>query len=55
MKGSKNLNLKEVKEFQSQSYRRIVFDELSNFLTLSKNRKRIKNKTLKNLITNNQI
>ncbi len=36
-------NSKDSQDFQSSSYRRLVFDELcANFLTLSENRKRIK-------------
>ena len=36
------------KDIKSKSYRRLVFDEiLANFLTLSENRKRIKNKKIK--------
>ena len=44
----KNLhNSKDSKNITSKSYRRIVFDELcANFLTLSKNRKRIKKKKI---------
>ena len=44
----KNLhNSKDSKNIKSKSYRRIVFDELcANFLTLSKNRKRIKKKKI---------
>ena len=42
-------NSKDAKNNQSKSFRRLVFDELlTNFLSLSENRKRIKkNKNLK--------
>ena len=45
-------NSKDAKNNQSKSFRRLVFDELcANFLSLSKNRKRIKKiKTPKNFI-----
>ena len=40
-------NTKEIKNNKSQSFRRLVFDELcANFFTLSENRKRIKKKKL---------
>ena len=46
---------KESKNSQSQSYRRIVFDELfANFLTLSKNRKRIKKNKIPKKFNNKQ-
>ena len=47
-------NLKENKNTQSNSYRRLVFDELcANFLTLSDNRKRIKRNKNPKKLTNN--
>ena len=44
---------KDAKNFQSKSYRRLVFDELcANFLTLSENRKRIKKKKIPKIFSN---
>ena len=37
-------NSKDSKDNNSSSFRRIVFDELYNFITLSENRKRIRKK-----------
>jgi len=46
-------NIKESKNINSQSFRRIVFDELcANFLTLSENRKRIRKKKIPKKINN---
>ena len=45
-------NSKDSKNSQSSSYRRIVFDELcANFLTLSKNRRRIKKNKIPKIFT----
>ena len=52
----KNLHSTEIKNNNSKSYRRIVFDEIcANFLSLSENRKRIKRDKKEKIFTNKKI
>ena len=55
-KAIKNLHLNEKKDNKSNSYRRIVFDEIcANFLSLSENRKRIRKRKKVKVFDNQKV